>query len=108
MHPKDKIKIDTDRIVLKLDQHSGIQCDLKVPAESRLHLKGSNGKVTIDEPRFHLDLDMANGLVEVNPEEGSEYRYAINVTNGKVASFQSSDSPSAYEIKIHLANGMVN
>ncbi|OFZ20890.1 MAG: hypothetical protein A2X94_05120 [Bdellovibrionales bacterium GWB1_55_8] len=85
----------------------GVRCDLSVPREASLLLKGTNGNLEINEPEFHLDARLVNGNIEIAPADDEHYRVDLSVVNGSSDSFDSSDDPKAYRLTAQLTNGRI-
>ncbi len=94
---------------LKFDLTSvgSARCELSIPEGRRLRIQGSNGKLAIEEPAFHLDAELTNGKVGLNPDPGRKYRYDLSTRNGRVDPFESSTAAEALQINIRLTNGKI-
>lgn len=86
----------------------GMKCRIEVPANAKVALKGSNGKVEIERPRYNVDLTLDNGAVEIEPNRDSEYSFVTKVVNGHVDEFKSSPGKGAFQISVNLVNGKIS
>jgi hypothetical protein len=100
--------IDKSGISFDLSGLSGVKCELSIPENIQMSIKGSNGKLEVNEPHYNLNAELTNGKVELTPDKGQAYRYSIAVSNGKADSFESSDKPNAYSIAVHVLNGKIS
>jgi len=71
-------------------------------------IKGANGKVGIVRPQGELDISMSNGKVEIEQDKAKLYKFDLNVGNGQVEKFDSSDAKDAIAIKVNVGNGMIS
>lgn len=95
-------------IIFGLDQANAVDCVLQIPSGMTVQITGDNAKVNVQKPRFNLSLQIKNARVEINPIKGEQYKYDINVNNGKVDDFESSTSEKAFKIAVSLENGHVS
>jgi hypothetical protein len=99
--------IGKDRVKLDLTGVSQVSCTVSVPEGAGLDLSGARGRIALNVPRFSADVKLSNGKVTLYPDETVSYRYDASVANGSTDSFQSSDKPGAYKIKVHVVNGRI-
>ncbi len=99
---------DKSGINLDFSSFNGINCEVSIPEGSHLSIRGTNGKIEINEPHFDLNTELTNGKIELNPDNEHLYRYSLSVTNGKADTFVSSDNPKAHAISIRLTNGKIS
>jgi hypothetical protein len=107
-HEQTKITDDGPALVLDFSGVKGVKCNIRVPAESRVSIRGSNGKVSVEEPKYHLDLKLDNGSVDIEPKSDTEYAYVTKVVNGHIDQFESSAAKTAYKISVDLVNGKIS
>lgn len=87
---------------------SGIsECELEIPQNITLEIKGSNGKLTLKEPRFNVRAEITNGDVEFEPHSEEKYRFKTQLVNGRVDQFESSTDANAREIEFEMTNGNI-
>ncbi len=99
---------DKNGVAFDLSQLSWVKCSLLVPADTKLSIDGSNGKLEFDEPHYHITANMTNGKVSLIPDDNTAYRYTLAAINGKMDSFESSNKSEAYLVAIHLVNGKIS
>ncbi len=85
-----------------------IRCEFQVPANVKALLEGKNAKLSIERPLGDVDVTLHNGKVSVEPDPETKYHYDLDVQHGMVGEFDSSNDPKAFEIKIHLSNGVIS
>ena len=95
------------KMMLDMSGYPAADCELWIPKDIKLSLKGANGKVRVDHPNFPVDIDVVNGKIDFQPDAAQNYRYNISVQNGKQDEFQSSAAEKAHEIKIAVVNGVI-
>lgn len=105
--PTDLFKENKTQLTLDLSSVAGTKCSITLPKGMKIALKGANAKVEIEKPRYHIDVNVANGKVELLPDPNQSYNFDTQVTNGKTDHFESKDSPNSYKVAIHLANGVI-
>lgn len=93
--------------VLDLSGIAFVDCEIKVPVGRDFSVTGTNGSVDLDEPRFSAAVELANGKVSIDAENGVRYGYDLNVTNGKVDQFTSDPNPE-YRIRVKIGNGKIS
>lgn len=106
--PVKSLEQVSDRWILDLSAVKGMSCVFQIPEVRHLQLKGMNGEVVIDQPRYPLDLNLMNGEVGLTPDQNLKYHYQLQVTHGDIGSFSSSDDPKAIPISIQLINGDIS
>lgn len=94
--------------VLDLSQMNRVRCQISVPEKLNLMVNGKNGRVFVDQPRFHLNVVQENGKVELSPDKNVPYSYSLSVSAGKIDKFESSTDPHAYKIVINLKHGKIS
>lgn len=87
---------------------SKVNCEIIVPQGRKLSINGANGKIKVNEPHFHANIQLTNGIVEIHPDAHQLYRYSLSVTNGRVDPFESSNKTEALFISVHVINGLIN
>ncbi len=95
-------------VVFDLARIPGVRCDFSVPRKIALELSGVNGKIGIAKPAYALDLTLANGKVELQPDPSLDYKYQLSVGLGKKDEFESSAAKTALPIRIELGNGKIS
>ncbi|MCM2322824.1 MAG: DUF1700 domain-containing protein [Oligoflexia bacterium] len=96
-----------ERIALDFGGQPAVRCSIEVPPQATLQLDNTNGKLTFSEPRFHVSGRVTNAKIAFQPDPGEKYKYAFDVQNGKLDSFESSHDPSAFLIRLKVVNGLV-
>lgn len=91
---------------LDLTAPAFLKCEIRVPAGVMLAVRGSNGSLEFDRPRFSLDGELANGKVSFQPEKRVRYAYAFSVTNGRTDEVTAEPNPE-YKITMRLSNGQI-
>jgi len=103
-----KVKTVDHLTTLDLSTTNGVKCDITVPKNIKLEIAGSNGKLHFEKPHYNLDVNLANGKVDLEPDDTQLYRYDIKVVNGVVDKFESSIDATAFIIKVSLVNGVIS
>lgn len=95
--------------ILKLDLKTtpGAKCEFTIPTGIALKLHGDNGKVELTRPQAPIDLKIVNGKVAISPDPDLKYHYQMNVSLGKIDSFESSNAKDAIPIQVELTNGLI-
>jgi hypothetical protein len=104
---KDVIKQVDDYIKIDLSQISGATCELGIPEDKKITLDGDQSHIKIITPIFNSYIDIDSGKVSITPEEEIDYLYNLEVKNGYVGEFESSESEDSYEIQININNGSI-
>ncbi len=92
---------------INLSASGGSRCDLELPLGIKTVLEGANGKIDVEKPQSALDITMSNGKVAISPDPNKKYKYDMNVVNGVVNRFESSDLKDAIAIRVSLTNGQI-
>ncbi len=94
---------------LKLDLRDKplVQCDFLVPEGVALAIQGANGAVEMTRPRFHAQVNLANGSVIFRPDTEAGYQFAVDVRQGTKSEFPATSASSAWKIDIAVMNGEV-
>lgn len=100
-----------DVLTLDLEDSAGAKCKIKIPAKIATVIHGANGKIEIDRPKGNVDVNLNNGQVKVQAENGAAYRYDLKVTNGATRGFVNEDfaqaTPKDIFIKVSVTNGSI-
>ena len=100
------IKTEGADIVLSLSTAS--KCQIMVPKNLPLYIAGSKGKISLDKPTSDYEIDLTNGVVNVDPDPSEPFYYELKTTHGYTDNFESSlDKDSAKKAKISLVNGTI-
>ena len=99
---------ENNLVALDLSAQGWVKCEISVPEHAKFAINGTDGKLAIEEPRYNISANLINGKVDVEPAEDHSYRYDLQVTHGKMDSFQSSDKSDAFNMAIHLVNGRIS
>ncbi len=105
---KTESSATAEGLLLDLRGLDDLRCELSVPRRTQLRLAGGNGKIDLERPKFGIEVNLSNGKVDLVPDEGEKYRYALSVGNGKIDEFSSSDAPDALSVKVQLGNGKIS
>jgi hypothetical protein len=96
-----------DHAKINMQSISGVTCSLGVPEDKRITLEGKQGSVTVKNAEFNLYIELESGKVSITPEEEIDYNYNLNVKNGYVGEFESSENEEGYEVQINIDQGAV-
>lgn len=105
--PKDLFKENKKNLTLDLSGVIGSKCTLSIPKGINISLKGANAKISIEKPRYHLDVSAVNGKVSLLPDPNLSYLFDTKVANGKSDSFDSKHGAHPYKVAIKLSNGII-
>jgi len=94
-----------EKLFLDFRKFGASSTTFKIPANSRIIIKGANGKIKVDRPQYHLDIRLTNGKVDIDPDLSRKYHFKNSVVVGKVDDFPSVDSDDALKINVSLTNG---
>lgn len=108
--PNDEfIERSKNIMIIDLESYEGVDCDIKVPADTKLTIDGKDAQITVNDPEYDTYIELKNGQVYFNYNPEVDYNYDLKTKNGKVSSeFVSSSSKGAYEVKIYLENGTID
>ncbi len=104
---KDIIGQVEDYIKIDLTKISGASCELGVPEDKKIILEGKQGSINIITPEFNSYIELDGGKVAITPEQEIDYNYNLEVTNGFIGEFESSEADSAYEIRVNINTGSI-
>jgi hypothetical protein len=104
---QEVVKESGNVVLLDFSGTSYVKCDLQVPRNLTVSLKGDNGKVDVSQPLFSFNADIVNGKVTFAPSEDAKYNFDIKVQNGSAESFESSSTADAFKVRVNLKNGKV-
>lgn len=99
--------VDGDTVIVNLIESTLSKCDVKIPQGMSLISKGGNGDVQIIEPMFRVDIKLGNGQVEIRPAPKVDYIYDLEIVNGRVGEFISSQKPDALSVRVRMTNGTI-
>ena len=102
-----EITQENDVLSFELERRSPVECDLSIPKDMKVVIKGRQGKIQIDKPLFHLDLNLNEGKVGFDLDEKAEYGFANQIKVGSVDVFPSSSSSNAYKMNINVQSGKI-
>jgi hypothetical protein len=105
---KEIIKQMDDFLKIDLTNISGSTCELKVPEDKKLTLEGKQSSIRVLNPEFNLYVELENGKVAITPEEEIDYLFNLEVTNGYIGDFESSEAENAYEIQGNIGSGSIS
>ncbi len=100
--------VNGDVVTVNLIESMVTKCDVKVPEGMSLESKAGNGEVKIVEPAFNIDLKLGNGKVVIQPSPQKEYIYDLEIVNGRVGEFVSSQKPDALSLRVRMTNGTID
>lgn len=98
-------KIEKEQYVVDLSSAEGLKCSVAIPEKMNTSIKGVNGKVTIEAPRFDLQVKMVNAKMSFIPANGIDYKFNNSVGYGTMDQFVSSDKKEAFKVSLSLVNG---
>lgn len=87
-----------------------VKCEIRIPQKLSLNIKGANGKVELEKIQSSTQIEIANGKVSIDPDSNISYQYDLQVNNGKIDSFPSSDpsdSRKRIKISVRMNNGKI-
>ncbi len=84
------------------------KCRLDLPKAIRAEVIGANGKFELHEIESPISVQLGNGSVGIKPNSGLQYKYDLQVTNGRIAQFESSMASNAIPIQVKLVNGKIS
>jgi len=87
---------------------SAVRCSIQIPKNMKTSIEGNNGKLTLARPEFDLSVKLDNGKINIQPSENHKYRYEMNVVNGVVDRFDSSEAADALQMKVSIVNGSIS
>jgi hypothetical protein len=95
--------------VVQLDfyKFGSSDCKIYIPSKMKVSVEGENGNIFVEEAEYDIFVQLVNGLVVLNPNPEILYKYDLKSDNGTVATFDKSDSPDAFEVRIHIKNGNI-
>ncbi len=97
---RDLVEIDFSKI-------DGATCKLLIPEDKKLTLIGEHSAINILNPEFNLYIELESGAVSFTPALEREYRYSMEVEDGYIGDFNSSDSDDAFEVRINIGKGSI-
>ncbi|MDH4467660.1 MAG: hypothetical protein QE271_06335 [Bacteriovoracaceae bacterium] len=92
---------------LDFNEIAGTICQLQIPRGLHFSLTGNSGSVTLSKIQFHAYVEMENGEVEWENDPNRDYKFLLNITNGQIDQFESSDKADSYKVEIKLENGSI-
>ncbi len=101
---------DGNTIRMNLDRFTGSKCEVEVPEKMNLIVRGGNGKIEIEKPKFNVDVELSNGKVDIESDHSMKYKYDTRVVNGMNRSklnIKSSNDPNALKVRVSLTNGVI-
>lgn len=108
-HIDEKTFINKDKEVLliNLKDIDDVNCDLELPKGIKAVINGANGKLDLSKPLSEIEIEMANGKVDIEPEASAKYKYDLKIKNGLMDEFVSSNDKDAILVKVNLVNGAI-
>lgn len=100
-------KLEKDQFVLDLSSIENTKCSLAIPEKMIATIKGVNGKLGIEEPKFDLMVKMVNAKISFVGAEATEYKFSNSVGYGTMDQFVSSEKKEAFKVSISLVNGAI-
>ncbi len=82
-------------------------CRIGVPEKMDLTVRGANGKVEFERPRYSIDAEVANAKLDLEPDPARKYAYDLEVGNGKVPSVVSDPNPD-HRVRMRAGNGKID
>ncbi len=93
---------------LDFNKNAFTKCDVALPKGFPTQVSATNGKLHLNSLQNDIDVNVANGKVDITPDSEIKYHYQLNVKNGKVQDFPSSDDTGAVKVKVNLQNGKID
>ena len=104
---KDVIQQVEDHVKIDLSKISGATCEFGIPEDKKITLEGKQSHIKIITPIFNSYIDIDSGKVSITPEEEIDYLFNLEVKNGYIGEFESSEAEGAYEIQVNINNGSI-
>lgn len=102
--PTGKSSPHTDsenQAVLDLSDLGKTRCQLQVPEEVQLLVRGRSAEIKIDQPQGPMDVELDEGRVGIRPDENQTYAWDVRVRSGTTQGFRKS-SPGSSDLKIRV------
>lgn len=104
---QDMMQQESELIKIDFSSLQGTTCEIFVPENKRLLLEGKDTAINLIKPEFNFYAEISNGHIAITPQPEHDYLFNLEVENGYVGDFKSSESESATEIQIRLQNGSI-
>jgi hypothetical protein len=98
---------EADGIAFDLSELSSVRCKFGIPENTHLIIKGANGKIDFESPRFDIAADLGNGKVDFQLDKKTPYKFETAIEAGKMDKFESSTQAGAHSVKVHVTNGSI-
>jgi hypothetical protein len=97
---------ETDNnIVMDFSPFEGSDCEIVVPADFSVIVKGVNGTIYLEHPIFDSTIEMSNGEVLVRKAPDEFYEVDVKLQNGVNSLI---DDGKGYKLQIQLDNGSIS
>ncbi|MCB0327924.1 MAG: hypothetical protein KDD52_09955 [Bdellovibrionales bacterium] len=92
---------------LDFSDFSGLKCEIWMPTNRGVELKGLNGYVVINEPEVSVSAKLSNGKMSFFPKDGMKYNFDTRVNVGRLDEFESVSEAQA-KITLRVGNGFID
>lgn len=103
-----ELKMQDGAYLFDLSSLSGAKCEFRIPEARSVRLEALNGRIDIIKPHYDIDLSLDNGKVEFEPDASKSYAYDLSTVRGMMDTFESSNKPDAFKIRMRLVNGKIS
>jgi hypothetical protein len=101
-------KTVNDQTTLDFSELKSIRCQIGIPKSSRLTIKGETGKISLENPLFHVVAQLDAGKIDFDGDDKAVYKIHANVHTGKADEFKSSDALDAFLIDMQVDRGVIS
>ncbi len=92
---------------LNLSAYNGSECEIVIPENLSLIIKGENARVSIKDLLAPLSLQISNAAIKFQPHKLGFYQYQLEVKDGQIDTFNSKRGQNAHLIQMKIQNGSI-
>ncbi len=101
------LTVESGVLTLDLLKVRAAKCELSIPQQTKIEVKGINGSLNLDEIASDMDISVTNGKVNIRPDDSKVYDFEVKVKNGSYDNFPRSTEKTALKVKVDIVNGVV-
>ncbi len=99
----------SNEIKLDLSSFESSSCDLLIPKNAKVIIKGDTGAVEASLPHFDLNLELDRGNLKLEQDTDRSYYFDLNVETGNIDTFNGTSAEKAeHKIITKIKTGNIN
>lgn len=108
--PSDSSIVESaHQVILDLSQFESSSCDLMIPKDTKVIVKGDIGAIEVFNPHFDFDLELDKGNLKIEQDVDRTYYFDLSVETGAIETFNGTTAEKAeHKIVAKIKTGNIN